>query len=113
MSVEPIVEFYRDTAWAQTLLLEGREGGLQEGREQGREGLLLVILRVRFGDRPELSAVASRLATWAEADAVSAIEAANGATELLEAEPPSRAVVAVMAPDQVGEVLKAQPSSWG
>jgi hypothetical protein len=85
MSVEPIIEFYRDTEWGQGLQAIGRAEGLERGLEQGRWRVLLALLRARFGERPELPGLAERLASWGESEAVEAIGAAATVSELLTA----------------------------
>ncbi len=60
-----------------TGLEEGREEGREAGREEAREELLAILLRDRFGARPEIEAVAHRLAGGLEpAAAVRAITTA-------------------------------------
>jgi hypothetical protein len=100
MSVEPIIEFYRDTEWGQGLQAIGRAEGFEQGREQGREQgieqgieqgqarILLALLRARFGQHPQLSGLAERLAAWNESEAVEAITGATSLVELLKVQAP-------------------------
>jgi hypothetical protein len=67
---------------------EGRNEGRNEGREQARVELLTALLRERFGDRADVSALARRLAGWPEvATAVHAVSAASSLDDLLDSLP--------------------------
>jgi hypothetical protein len=85
MSIEPIVEFYRDTEVGHRLQDLGREQGL----EQGREGMLLAMVRARFGNHSDVPAIVQRLAGWNDQAAAAAITAAASPAELLRAQPPT------------------------
>jgi hypothetical protein len=92
MSIQPLVEFYRDTEVGHRLQDLGRAEGREQGVELGREGVLLALLRSRFADGPQVREAARRLAEWEdEAAAVEAIIAASGPGSLLGAEPPRAA----------------------
>ncbi|HST80958.1 MAG TPA: hypothetical protein VLL08_04345 [Kineosporiaceae bacterium] len=54
MSIEPMVDFYRDTEVGHRLQ--------SIGREEGREAVLLALLQSRFGDCSPVREVARRLA---------------------------------------------------
>jgi hypothetical protein len=83
MTAESIAEFFRPTKTAQLLL--------NEGREEGRTGVLVYLLRDRFGDHPDLTAVAHQLATWPDAStAVRAITDATTFADVLGTPPPAR-----------------------
>lgn len=63
-----------------------REEGREEGQAETRQQLLAVLLRDRFGDHAEISAIARELAGWPDtAKAVHAITTAMGLRELGEA----------------------------
>lgn len=97
MSIEPLVDFYRETEVGHRLeelgrqqgLEQGLEQGLAQGREEGREQLLLALLRSRFGDTPDLRAAAHRLAGWDREAAVTAVTTVSVPSTLLNAEPPA------------------------
>jgi hypothetical protein len=101
MSVQPLVDFWRDSEIGEQLQAlghqkgrkegrhEGRQEGRREGRDEGRAGVLLALLRVRFAGQPGLKAVAERLATWSDQAASEAIIAATDPAELLKIEPPA------------------------
>jgi hypothetical protein len=98
MTAESIAEFFRPTKTAQLLLNEGREEGREEGLTAGREegltagrtGVLAYLLRDRFGDHPDLTAVAHQLATWPDAStAVRAITDASSFADVLATPPPA------------------------
>jgi hypothetical protein len=89
MSVESIADLFvadlfRDTKFGQALIQQG----LDTGREEGREHLLVALLRDRFGPHPDLPAVAQRLASWPDAASIQAITAAASLDELARAQPP-------------------------
>lgn len=75
MDLKPLLDWFRDDDWA----VHFRE----EGREEGRERLLLAMLRARFGDSPDARAAASHLAGWDEESAVGAIAGAADPASLL------------------------------
>jgi len=84
MTVESVAEFYRDTRFGQKLRAEGRDKGLEEGREM----LLSALLLDRFGERPELSSLARRLAQLPDPfQAVHAVTTATMIDELQHAVP--------------------------
>ncbi len=80
MTIETIVEFYRETIIGEALEQHGREQGRVEGREEGREQTLIALLHSRFGDDPAVPAVAHHLAT--SADLESAVRAVTSARSL-------------------------------
>jgi hypothetical protein len=77
MSIQPLVDHYRDTEVGQHL------------RRLGREEMLLAALRSQFGDRPEIPDVAKRLAGWPDIAAFQAINAATDPAALLTIDSPS------------------------
>jgi hypothetical protein len=80
MTVESVAEVYRDTKFGRKLRAEGRE--------EERESLPAAVLLERFGEHPELTAIAQRLAAWPDgATAVHAITTAVGVEELRHADP--------------------------
>jgi predicted transposase/invertase (TIGR01784 family) len=87
MSIEPLVEFYLETEVGQRMVDVGRQEGLglglEQGQEQGRERLLLALLRTRFGDGDEVRTAAKRLAGQDADAAVAAITAAPDLASLL------------------------------
>lgn len=84
MSIEPMVEFYRETEVGHRLRDMGREQGREEGREEGRERLLLALLQSRFGDHPKVRGAAHRLAAWGdESNAVAAVLSAPDVESML------------------------------
>lgn len=97
MSIESIASFYEGTELGRELVRrghaegreegrqEGRQEGLRSGREQGAARMLAVILRERFGDRPEIELLSRRLASTDAAQALHAIEHASSLEELLGA----------------------------
>jgi hypothetical protein len=97
MSIQPLVDHYRNTEVGSHLQRighdRGHDEGLQEGREEGRqekqEGMLRSLLRRQFGDRPEASAIVQRLAGWSDSAAMNAILDAPDIQTLLTAEPPA------------------------
>ena len=78
MTVESVAEFYPETRFGQRLRAEGRDEGLEEGRET----LLSALLLDRFGERPELTSLARRLARLP--DPVQAVHAVTTATTFEE-----------------------------
>jgi hypothetical protein len=63
MTVESIMEkIFGDTELGQSLLLRG----IQEGRRE----VLDAFLRERFGDHPDIPAIAQGLAKWPDATAI-------------------------------------------
>lgn len=81
MSIQPLVDHYRDT-----------EVGLhlrRLGREEEKTAMLLAMVQSRFGRQPDASAIARRLTGWTEREAVDAILAASSIESLLTAEPPA------------------------
>ena len=83
MSIEPMVDFYRDTEVGHRLQELGRERGMEEGRE----AVLLALLRTRFGARRQVGEVARRLADWDDQGAaVTAVMGASDLPSLLSAE---------------------------
>jgi hypothetical protein len=87
LSIEPLVNFYKDTEVGHRLQDLGREAG----REEARERLVLALLRTRFGDGHQVRAAARRLARWDEAAAVAAMTAASDPASLLTVDPPTTA----------------------
>jgi hypothetical protein len=94
MAVESIAELFRDTAFGQALVQQGREQGLErgmargmeQGMEQGREQLLVALLEDRFGSHRVIPALARCLTGWADAgSAVHAITTAASLEELSSA----------------------------
>jgi hypothetical protein len=82
MNTKVVAEIFRDTEVGRALH--------QEGREEGRVELLSDLLRDRFGDHPNIPAVAHRLATGPNATtAVHAISTAATLEDLLTAQPGS------------------------
>jgi hypothetical protein len=78
MSIEPMVDFYRDTEVGHRLQAIGRE--------EGREAVLLALLRSRFGDGPKVGDAARWLADWDDqAAAVAVIMSAADLPSLLGA----------------------------
>jgi hypothetical protein len=80
MSIQPLVDHYRDTEVGQHLR--------RLGREEEKTAMLLAMVQSRFGRQPDASAIAQRLTGWTEREAVDAILAASSIESLLTAEPP-------------------------
>lgn len=89
MSIQPLVDHYRNTEVGHHLQRLGREEGLEKGRQEEKEKMLLALLHSRFGDNPGAEKVVQRLATWTESAAIDAILSAPDLEPLLTAEPPS------------------------
>lgn len=70
MTVESIKEFYKDT-WM-----------IREAKAEGREELLLPLLRERFGEQPGLAEVVQNLKTLPPGEAVHAVLAATTLADL-------------------------------
>ncbi len=81
MSIQPLVDHYRDTEVGRHLQ--------RLGREEEKQKMLLALLHSRFGDQSAASALVQRLATWPESAAIDAILSAPDIEELLTVEPPS------------------------
>jgi hypothetical protein len=96
MSIQPLVDHYRNTEVGHHLQRlgreEGREEGLERGRQEEKEKMLLALLHTRFGEKPEAAAIVQRLAGWTEAAAIEAILSAPDIQTLFEriAEPTVR-----------------------
>jgi hypothetical protein len=85
MSVESIADFYSETEVGRELLNRGLEQGLERSSQ-----LLTALLGEKFGEQPELAAVAERLVHWPDpAAAVHAITRAESLAELLIQAPPA------------------------
>lgn len=84
MTVESIVEFYRETVIGQALKDAGRQEGREEGREEGLEAAMSALLTARFGDDVRIPSVASRLAGLAPDEAVREITQVTSLDELAE-----------------------------
>jgi hypothetical protein len=81
MTIQSIAAFYRNTEFGQEIRAEGR----QEGRQES----LAIVLRSRFGEHPAVPVVIDRLVLWV--DHVAALNAASTAAsldELLSLDPP-------------------------
>jgi len=62
----------------------------EEGREEGREQMLALFLRDRFGAQGDLVSVAGRLARWPDAaSAVHVVDTATSFDEVRRAQPPN------------------------
>jgi hypothetical protein len=85
MSIQPIVDHYRDTEVGQHLQRLGR----QEGRQEEKASMLFALLHARFGDQPETAAIVRRLSGWTDSAAVEAILSAPNLSTLITAEPPA------------------------
>jgi predicted transposase YdaD len=87
MTLQPFVDFYRDTDVGHELQAigeqRGRAEGKAEGRTEGRIRMLLALLRTRFGDEPRCQEAAARLAEHADDEAVMAITSATELEDLL------------------------------
>ena len=81
MSIQPLVDHYRNTEVGHHLQRLGRE------EEKGK--MLLGLLHRRFGDVPEAPAIVQRLSGWTELAAMDAILDAPDIETLLKAEPPA------------------------
>ena len=89
MSIQPLVDHYRDTEVGQHLTREGIEKGIEKGIQKGRNGVLQALLEHRFGKSADVAEVVRRLNQWSEVDAINAIESAPGLQTLLTAEAPA------------------------
>jgi len=98
MSIQPMVDHYRNTEVGHHLQRLGREEGREEGEELGRRKMLLALLQSRFGHQRDASAVMERLAGWTGPAAVEAILAAPTLESLLTADPPEPTVDAMDKP---------------
>jgi hypothetical protein len=88
--IRPMVEYYRNTNWAQELLRESEAEVRQQGLERGRERMLVALLRTRFGDDAHVQEAARHLAPWDEGAAIAAITEAVDLPSLLTAQPPAQ-----------------------
>ena len=66
MTVESVADFWADSSWGRVIQARAREQGIEQGRLQ----VLGTLLRVRFGDVPQVAQVAPRLATADDFDVV-------------------------------------------
>jgi len=82
MTVEETADFYSESDWAKVLQDRGRAQGRQEGRQEGRARVLLALLRTRFGQHPDLPALAELLSSWEESVAIEAITNAERPEEI-------------------------------
>jgi hypothetical protein len=85
MSIQPLVDHYRNTEVGHHL----QRLGMERGRREEKETMLLALLHSRFGDNPGAQKVVQRLAAWTESAAIDAILCAPDLETLLTAEPPS------------------------
>jgi len=85
MSIQPLVDHYRNTEVGSHLQRIGHE----EGQRENQERMLSDLLRRQFGDRPEVSVIVRRLAGWSGSAAMDAILDARDIESLLTAEPPA------------------------
>lgn len=75
MSIQPLVDHYRNTEVGHHL------------QRIGRESMLRAAVLSRFGEIPEVPAIVSRLSSWTEIEAMSAIVSAPDPGTLLKVEP--------------------------
>jgi hypothetical protein len=77
VSIQPLVDHYRNTEVGHHLQRlgreEGRDEGLKLGRAEERREMLLALLQSRFGSHGQAAAVAAHFADWTELAAVEAI----------------------------------------
>lgn len=92
MTVESLVEFFRDTEMGKKAIQEGlrrglEEGhhrGLEEGRDQTRAEIFEALLHERFADDPRIPALVEKLGGWPDLTAaVHAISSASSLDELM------------------------------
>ena len=80
--LKPLVDYYLTTDIGQEIEELGREKGLSEGRSEGRSGLVLALLRARFGVEAPVQVLAERLATWDDDAAAEVIARAENLADL-------------------------------
>jgi hypothetical protein len=81
MSIQPLVDHYRDTEVGQLLQ--------QIGQLEEKKNLLRELLLANFGESADIAAVVERLSGWSDRQAMQAILAARSIQDLLTSEPPS------------------------
>jgi hypothetical protein len=103
MSIQSLVKFYRQTDIGQGILEQGVQQGVQQGLEQGvQQGLeqgvqqgqvrlLAALIRDRFGDDDQITAIAGLLAQIPEETSVHILNGATSLNDLISRVPQARA----------------------